>query len=298
MLFRILRRYTFAVSANKGQWELYIDFDIFVPALKKSGLGLALVSMGALLCGPTFAQSPSSTQMEGAHISLLAAPSMAGALLADSITLAQDERLAFVSIDLDDGWKTYWRLPGRFGLAPVLDWSMSQNIAAVETVFPMPSLFDEGDGSSIGYSGQVLWPVRVQPDDPKEPIIVSLSMDLGLCEALCFPVSVDLSQRLSTLSGEAASMADILDLAGSLSVDEARVPPEVFYQDEDDLILDWGQGISADSFAVAENEEGKHSLLRLDDSGAFRGPWRHEQAPTHVTVISPEAGMHVIRLGN
>lgn len=278
---------------------MHVNFDIFVPNLKKTQVGSALLLICTLVCGPALAQSDiSSVRLEGAQISILSAPSMASALLSDSITLEQDERLAFVSIELDDNWKTYWRLPGRFGLAPVLDWSMSENVASVEAIFPMPSLFDEGDGTSIGYSGEVLWPVRVQPIDPKKPVIVSLVIELGLCEELCFPVSTDLSARLSPPTGEVASMADILALAGSMPTDGIEMPAMAVEQNEEGLTLTWEQVVSSGSFAVAENDEGKHSLLRMDQTGVLHGSWRHEAAPNRVTIISPETGMQVFQLGN
>lgn len=279
---------------------MYVNFDIFVPDFRKLGLCSALALSCTLMCGPTVAQSEISfIRLDGAQLSLLSAPSMASALLSDTITLEPDERLAFVSIELDDNWKTYWRLPGRFGLAPVLDWSMSENVASVETLFPMPSLFDEGDGTSIGYSGDTLWPVRVQPIDPKEPVIVSLVIELGLCEELCFPVSASISTRLSSPAGEVASMADILALARSMPAIGTEMPAMMaFEQNEEGLTLNWGQVASSGSFAVAENDEGKHSLLRLDQSGVLRGPWRHEATPNRVTIISPETGMQVFQLEN
>lgn len=290
--------FTFAVSANKGQWDLHIKFNNFWLSLKKNRIVAALLMVSALMCSPSLAQSePPSVRLEGARISLLSAPSMASALLRDSIILEQDERLAFVSIELEDGWKTYWRLPGRFGLAPVLDWSTSENVASLTTLYPLPSLFDEGDGTSIGYFDDVLWPVRVKPIDPKEPVIVRLTIELGLCEELCFPVSADLSTRLSPSSGEVASMVDVLALAGSLPADELMMPVGAFEQTMDGLTLTLDQGASPDSFAVAENEEGKHGLLRSDGSGTLHGSWRHEAAPSSVTVISPEFGMQLFHLG-
>lgn len=277
---------------------MYLDFDLFSPNLKKTQAVCLAVLIFTMLCGQALAQSAdTSIRMEGAQISLLTAPTMAGALLGNALTLEQDERLAFVSIELDTGWKTYWRLPGRFGFAPVLDWSQSENVASVAALFPLPSLFDEGDGTSIGYSDDVLWPVRVQPIDPKEPIVVSLTIELGLCEELCFPVSADLSARLSSSSGEVASMAAVSALAGSLPGEETAMPAGAFEQSDAGLTLTLAQTASPASFAVAENDEGKHSLLHRDASGVLRGPWRHEAAPNRVTVISPDVGMQIFLLG-
>lgn len=277
---------------------MLVKFDLFSTGFRKTRTACLALLIFSVLCIQALAQSgESSLEREGAQISLLSAPTMASALLGDSIVLEQHELLAFVSIALDEGWKTYWRLPGRFGLAPLLDWSRSENVASVTTLYPMPSLFDEGDGISIGYSGAVLWPVQVQPIDPKEPVFVHLTIEMGLCEEICFPVSGDLSTRLSPSAGELASMADIVTLAGSLPPEEVMVPAGAFGQSGQRLMLTLEPSTPLDSFAVAENLEGKHSLLRLDNSGALSGPWRHEAAPSHITIISPDVGMQVFRLG-
>lgn len=276
---------------------MYINFNIFSLGRKMTRCFCSALLFVTALCGAASAQSdPNSIRLEGAQISLLSAPAMASVLLGDALTLQQNERLAFVSIALDDGWKTYWRLPGRFGFAPLLDWSGSENVASVETIFPMPSLFDEGDGTSIGYSGEVLWPVRVQTIDPKEPIFLDLAVELGLCEELCFPVSAELGTRLSPSALETASLPTILSLAGSLPASMVSMPDGSFEHTDDGLALSMAQFASEGSFAVAENDEGKHSLLQFDGDGALRGSWRHEIAPNRLTVVTPDMGMQVFLL--
>lgn len=277
---------------------MYLNFYIFSPGRKITRSFCPALLFITALCGAASAQSgPNSVRLEGAQISLLSAPVMASVLLGDALTLQPDERLAFVSIVLDDGWKTYWRLPGRFGFAPLLDWSGSENVASVETIFPMPNLFDEGDGTSIGYSGEVLWPVRVQTVDAKEPIFLDLAVELGLCEELCIPVSADLGALLSPSAGEAASLSAILALAGSLPTSPERLPEGAFEQNDAGLTLSMAQISLSGSFAVAENDVGKHSLLQFDGDGALSGPWRHEIAPNRLTLVSPDTGMQIFLLG-
>lgn len=277
---------------------MYIAFTIFLQNLNKVG---ALCATGLVILGfssVSLAQPvQSSVQLEGAHIRLLSAPTMASALLADTLTLQPDEQLAFLSISLDEGWKTYWRLPGRFGFAPLLDWSHSANITSIETVFPAPSLFDEGDGTSIGYTGDVLWPVRVQPHDPKEPVLLNLSLDIGLCQELCLPVSIDLATRLSPSAEDTASLSAVLALADNLPTSAVDIPSGAFEQTNAGLSISLAEVPSA-SFAVAENEEGKHSLLQPDGDDALRGPWRHDAAPTRLTVVATDRGMQVYLLDN
>ena len=41
---------------------------------------------------------------------------------------------AGVEIELDAGWKTYWRMPGDAGVPPNFDWSKSTNLAAARVL--------------------------------------------------------------------------------------------------------------------------------------------------------------------
>lgn len=276
---------------------MYVISKISRVVFKKTDIIATLLLICTFASTPVLGQvSLSSVVMNGATISLVSAPAMSSALLGDAIVLEQDERLAFIEIDLDENWKTYWRLPGRFGIAPVLDWSASENVRSVEALLPMPSLFDEGDGISIGYKDDVLWPVRIQPGDPKEPVIIRLRLDIGLCEVLCLPASAELTWRMSPGSGDAASLADILDLATQLPSERAALSALTFDHVGEDLRLTLAENIEFDSFAVAENVEGRHSLLRVDAAGVLQGRWPHETPPNQISLMRPGIGMEIFRL--
>src|SRR5215470_3007520 len=57
--------------------------------------------------------------------------------------------LGGIAIQLQDGWKTYWRNPGDSGVPPRFDFSKSDNVDAVTVLWPAPQKFDDGAG---GYS--------------------------------------------------------------------------------------------------------------------------------------------------
>lgn len=94
---------------------------------------------------------------------------------------------AALEIRLVHGWKTYWRNPGDSGVPPVFDWSKSDNVAAVAVSWPAPSRFDDETGTSIGYKGDVLLPLRVEARDATKPVALSLALDYAVCEAICVP---------------------------------------------------------------------------------------------------------------
>ena len=68
--------------------------------------------------------------------------------------LTQGHRLAGIQIELDPGWKTYWRVPGEFGVPPAFDWSGSDNLKHAEVFFPAPTRLVDQGGEAIGYEDQ------------------------------------------------------------------------------------------------------------------------------------------------
>lgn len=94
---------------------------------------------------------------------------------------------AGVEIRLAPGYKTYWRTAGDSGIPPRFDWSGSGNLASVEVKWPVPTRFSDGSGSSIGYVGDVVFPLVVTAVDPSRPVTLNLKLDYAVCEKLCIP---------------------------------------------------------------------------------------------------------------
>lgn len=106
-------------------------------------------------------------------------------------------RMAGLHLAMENGWKTYWRSPGEAGVAPVFDWSGSRNLREVEIFWPRPEAFESFGLRAIGYSGEVVLPVRLVPQDPAQPIEVRLSADLGVCKELCVLEQVRLEETIA-----------------------------------------------------------------------------------------------------
>src|SRR6266540_1842659 len=61
-----------------------------------------------------------------------------------------------IEIQLQPGWKTYWRTPGDSGVPPRFDFSKSANVESVTPLYPAPKKFDDGAGGiSYGYHKHV-----------------------------------------------------------------------------------------------------------------------------------------------
>jgi len=140
-------------------------------------------------------------------------------------TVAGSDSFAGVEIRLDEGYKTYWRNPGDAGIPPRFDWTGSVNLAAAEVLYPAPYRLADPGGQSIGYKKQVVFPVRLTPADPAQPVHVRLKLDYAACAALCVPAEAHL--RLTVPAGASSpsrSIAEALSRVPRQPDGEADIP--------------------------------------------------------------------------
>jgi DsbC/DsbD-like thiol-disulfide interchange protein len=109
---------------------------------------------------------------------------------------------AAIQLRMDPGWKTYWRNPGDSGVPPTFDWSGSKNLKRAEVLYPAPHRFADANGTAIGYGGEVIFPVRITPENAGEPVDLSVSFEYGLCKDLCIPNSATLNVVLPPNLGQ------------------------------------------------------------------------------------------------
>lgn len=124
---------------------------------------------------------------------------------------------AGVEIKLQPGWHTYWRYPGDSGVPPRFSFAGSDNLASADVQFPAPHAFTDDAGTTIGYKENVIFPVRVVPQQPGKPVTLRLKLDYAVCEKMCVPAE---AKAELTLDGKASENA-------ALASAEARVPKPV-----------------------------------------------------------------------
>jgi DsbC/DsbD-like thiol-disulfide interchange protein len=104
--------------------------------------------------------------------------------------------VAGLTINLAPGWKTYWRAPGDSGIPPVFNWSGSQNVADVSVQFPVPEVFMQNGLRSIGYKDTVTFPLWIATRDAGAPIRLRGEIELGVCEEICVPMTLQVGVEL------------------------------------------------------------------------------------------------------
>ncbi|HEU0151186.1 MAG TPA: protein-disulfide reductase DsbD domain-containing protein [Bradyrhizobium sp.] len=144
----------------------------------------ASVSLVVALCASSWfpvtacAQDASPWQRDGHSALRLLAGSRSGTVL-----------LGGVALQLQPGWKTYWRSPGDSGVPPRFDFSKSENVEAVTILWPAPTKFDDGAGGhSLGYHDQTVLPLRIVTKNADKPVTLRAEISYAVCEKICIPV--------------------------------------------------------------------------------------------------------------
>ena len=137
-------------------------------------------------------------------------------LIAGSTASGAPALRAGIALRIAPGWKTYWRYAGDSGLPPAFDFTGSENVKSVTVRWPAPRRFADGaGGNSIGYTGEVVFPLQVMPQDARRPVTLRLKAEYGVCEVICIPASG--KAQLQLTSGQSSEDA-------AVTAAEARVP--------------------------------------------------------------------------
>jgi DsbC/DsbD-like thiol-disulfide interchange protein len=115
-----------------------------------------------------------------------------------------------LSIRMAKGWHTYWRAPGDAGIPPSFNWSGSTNLKSVRVHFPVPEVYDTEGMRSIGYTDQVTFPLMIKPKDPSQPVTLRGTIDIGVCDEICVPVTLQVSASLPAGGDHHAGLAQLL----------------------------------------------------------------------------------------
>lgn len=101
---------------------------------------------------------------------------------------AEGELQGALDVELEPGWKTYWRDPGDTGVPPQLDLTKSRNVVAGELQFPPPQRIDDGFSVWSGYKHPVAFPITFKLQKSGQPAEIEADVFLGICETICIPV--------------------------------------------------------------------------------------------------------------
>ena len=112
---------------------------------------------------------------------------------------------------LDPGWKIYWKYPGKAGYPPNIDWSKSKNIKDLEILWPKPEKFKILGMESVGYSKEVILPIKLILENNNEELIVNFDVDYLTCKKICIPFNDNLKLNIPIGDGKISKYGKIIN---------------------------------------------------------------------------------------
>jgi DsbC/DsbD-like thiol-disulfide interchange protein len=126
---------------------------------------------------PALAASSDWFGTEGGRLRLVTRDAAAGGVLE-----------GMLEIELEPGWKTYWRDPGEAGVPPVIDVTGSAGIEAVTILYPAPQWIDDGYSTYAAYPRSVALPLRFAVPGDGTKWHLNAMVFVGVCQKVCIPV--------------------------------------------------------------------------------------------------------------
>lgn len=216
-------------------------------------------------------------------------------------------RIAALRMELKQGWKTYWRIPGDSGVPPHFDWTGSENLLSATTTWTVPQVFETYGDRTIGYKTRMVVPIALTPEDPTRPIRIRLNFTYGVCADICIPAGQEFALDIAPGAPEDGAyfvqraMTDKLRPAAAGTVDQARC--QIVAQDGQTRLF---VGLQlADPFATPPTIVGEATgatigrfETRLDQNGiiamapiaATEGAWI-DRSTLRLTVLGEGRGM-------
>ncbi|MEO9612286.1 MAG: protein-disulfide reductase DsbD domain-containing protein [Nitratireductor sp.] len=98
-----------------------------------------------------------------------------------------------LEVDLDPGWKTYWRDPGASGVPPQITLDGSLNVEDARLGYPAPQWHEDSYGAWAGYDAPVRFPVIFTIGAPERYALIEANVFVGVCQNVCIPVQARLT---------------------------------------------------------------------------------------------------------
>lgn len=149
-------------------------------------LSVTLFATSTLLISDSFAASSDWQEAEGARVRVVT----------QSVPDENGVLKAVVEVDLEPGWKTYWREPGSSGIPPLFNFSESENVKDVKVHYPVPTMINDATGSYAGYKKSLAFPVDLKTKNAEDNTRLQADIFLGVCKDICVPISAQIDLDL------------------------------------------------------------------------------------------------------
>ncbi len=162
-------------------------------------------------------------------------------LLVAGVLPQQETFTAGLEVEIEPGWKTYWRTPGAAGIPPKLIWEDPSGINNIELHYPAPHRLDFQGLQLYGYEDRVIFPLTVTRDLTVAEPTLNVDARLLICKELCvpasFPMSLNLDKGNQATDNDSAFAIDQFKALIPLPAKVANIPPARITLDAEQKLL-------------------------------------------------------------
>jgi DsbC/DsbD-like thiol-disulfide interchange protein len=145
---------------------------------------LALIAFAALVLPAHAAETPWQE----------IAPDVRLRLISSDILAPDGTTTVGLELDMPQGTKTYWRVPGEGGLPTQLDIAGSTGVTGHQFVWPYPQIEQVSGLTDFVYRGPTVLPIRLSLSGERADLKASVVM--GVCSDICVPAMASFSLPL------------------------------------------------------------------------------------------------------
>lgn len=113
------------------------------------------------------------------------APDVRVRLISADVLKADGTTMVGLELDMPQGTKTYWRVPGESGIETQIDMAGSSGVAGHEIVWPYPIIEQAGGLTDFVYRGPTVLPLELKLEGRQADLRASVQM--GICSDICVP---------------------------------------------------------------------------------------------------------------
>ena len=97
-----------------------------------------------------------------------------------------------LQVNLNDGWKSYWRHSGDTGLPTRIDFKNIDASKNPTILWPSPIIENSEFGTSLVYKDKNIIPIVIPNEKDSAPLKIEANIEMGVCRDICMPVKMSL----------------------------------------------------------------------------------------------------------
>lgn len=182
--------------------------------LKRSPQVLPLIALVTLAASPALAGSTGWQE--------IAPGTKARMISEDSVGLGRTR--VGLELELPEGSKTYWRIPGEAGIPTQFDFTGSVGLSDARIDWPFPEISVTDGLTDYVYHGHVVIPIRFAAAGPVATLNVAVV--LGVCSEVCVPAQArfTLPMTLGTQDPEPSLLLQMAERTVPIDWDQPQEP--------------------------------------------------------------------------